>query len=921
VRDSGTESALTGPASRSVWQQSSSAWHDAGLEWQRPAGWETADADGQRTEPIPVVSAAVVPAGADLAAPPPAPPGAAGAHGAPGAQPPDPAAGGGGGPEPGRGGGHEGQGRKHPGRAGQRPARGGGRPGPGRTRPRRGRRGVLIAAVVCVALFAVTAAGVVIAGSLNASGGQSGLVTAYPSARLADGQFAGPGGSAPPQVLPSLTGIAAAGATVVAVGSRATLPDERPLVLMSPDGGRTWRPAVLRARDGGSLAGAVPLMVAGGDGRWLAVAPDAVWTSPDGRAWQLGPGIAPLASGDRVVGLAQAPGGFVVVGENVHRPGTAAALTPVLWTSANGLAWQRRDASQLDLPAGKGRAVALRWVAARGGVLMIAGEVARTVVQRRGKRKVSVLTESRAVWRSEDNGAHWLRADPPVGHGATASLSGLAATAAGIVAIRPGHGARGVRDAVAYLWTHGHGWHFAGTLTARRGASLHVTSVAGSDQGAVVAGSAGGYQVAFTGGRGRSWHQTANLGRSSAAAVTGVTPGPGNEVIADGAGHAGPFLLLAGAQLRPVGGAALAAAAAVGLGVNGLGAGPGGQVAVGHADGGPAIWSRRAGGRWARMAVAAPPSWHGTGPGLTSVVHGSAGWLAVGGEGGQARTVAQMAAAGTLDFAIPSAGQQPILATSPDGRTWGPAAGAGALAGPGLALTGAAAGPGGYVVAGVRDDQGQPAAALWWSPDLTTWIPQGWGAGSVPSGPASAVLAVAAGPAGFAAVGAVGTRPAVWVYRNGQGWQSRPLAVPAGAGSAVLQRVSIRGRRIAALGVAARPSGPVPFAAVSVNAGRTWREVSLPALGRPAAVTALVTAGGGFVGAGTPGTGGAQDVIVWWSPDGLTWHAVRLGGRGLSGPGVQQISGLSVSGGMLTGVGSTVTGTGQRPVLWRTRIR
>jgi hypothetical protein len=69
VPDRGTGSAPAGPAGRSVWQQSSSAWHDAGLEWQRPAGWETADADRQRTEPIPVVSEPVTPAEAALAAP------------------------------------------------------------------------------------------------------------------------------------------------------------------------------------------------------------------------------------------------------------------------------------------------------------------------------------------------------------------------------------------------------------------------------------------------------------------------------------------------------------------------------------------------------------------------------------------------------------------------------------------------------------------------------------------------------------------------------------------------------------------------------------------------------------------------------------------------------------------------------------
>ena len=248
---------------------------------------------------------------------------------APGAQPPDLAAVNGTDQAPGRdthpAGREEGQHRERAERNGHgspaakegRPGQDGKQPEPGEARPRRSGRGLLMGTVVCVALFAV-AAGIVITGSLNGGGGQPGLVTAYPSARLADGQFAGPGGPIAPQVLPSLTGIAAAGATVVAVGSQATLPDARPLILISPDGGHTWQPAVLRAPDGASMAGAVPMMIAGGPGGWLAEAPDAVWTSPDGRAWQLGPGIAPLASGDRVTGLAQTPGGFVAVGENLR---------------------------------------------------------------------------------------------------------------------------------------------------------------------------------------------------------------------------------------------------------------------------------------------------------------------------------------------------------------------------------------------------------------------------------------------------------------------------------------------------------------------------------------------------------------------------------------------------------------------------
>ncbi len=900
---------MTGAGGGSVWQQALGAWREAGLEWQRPAGWEPADADLQRTEPIPVVSATATAADVGLAPSPAGPPAG-----------PSP----GGGRGAGVAGREAGVAERWAGRdAGQHP---GPHPRPGWQHPRLSARSMLVGAGVCVALLAVAVAGIVITGPLNAGPGRGlpGLVVAYPPARLADGQFAGLGGSPGKQVPPSLTGVAAAGSTVVAVGSRAALPSARPLVLMSPDGGRTWRPAVLRAQPGGPAAGpgAVPLMVAGGPGRWLAVGPDATWLSPDGRSWRLGPGIAPLAAGDRVQALARTGGGFVAVGENVRLLGAHVARTPVLWMSANGLTWQRQGPSQLGLPAGKGRVLALRWVAARGGVLMIGGEVARTVVEHRGKRTLRVLKESPAVWRSQDAAARWLRADPPASRGATARLAGLAATGSGIVAIRPGRSASGVRDAVAYIWGRGPGWHFAGKLRARRGAALNVTSVAGSDQGVVAAGSAGRYQVAFVSVHGRAWHQTADLGRSSSAAVTGVTVGPGGRVVAAGASAPRPLLLLARGHRLPVGQAALAGAETSGLSVNALSVGPGGQVAVGHADGVPAVWSRPAGGRWARMAATMPPSWRGTGPGLTGVVRGAAGWLAVGGEAGQAGTAAQVGAAGTLDSATaPGGQQQPILMTSPDGRVWHPADGAGPLAGPALTLTGAAAGPAGYVVAGVRDIHGQPGAALWWSADLTTWTPRGWWTGAAPDGAPSALLAVAAGGTGFAAVGAIGTHPAVWLSRDGHSWLSRPLALPAGAGSAVLQRVAIQGRRIAALGTQARPSGPAPFGAVSVDGGGTWRETAVPVPARPASVTALVAAGGGFLATGTWGASGAQDVVVWWSRDGLAWHAVRPAGRWLSGPGAQQITGLSVSGKLLTGVGYVATGTGQHPVLWQARIR
>ena len=211
--------------------------------------------------------------------------------------------------------------------------------------------------------------------------------------------------------------------------------------------------------------------------------------------------------------------------------------------STDGLTWQRRGPSQLDLPTGKARVVALRWAAAHGGTLMIAGEVTRTVVRHHGKRKVRFVNETRAVWRSRDNGAHWWRANPPVNRRATGRLTGLAATGSGFVAIRPGHASRHARAAVAYVWGHGSTWRYAGKLKARRHASLYVRSVAGSDQGAVVSATTRHHRVALVSAHGRSWHRAADLGRSSATAITGATVGPGGNVVAAGRSRRGSFLL------------------------------------------------------------------------------------------------------------------------------------------------------------------------------------------------------------------------------------------------------------------------------------------------------------------------------------------------------------------------------------------
>ncbi len=987
--------AVAAPGRKSVWQQAWGAWQEAKLEWQRPPGWVPADTDLQRTEPIPVVPAAAVPVDrspvsppspaspaspAPLASPVTAPGGDAGAAAGNGAAGDKVAAGDGAAGDKVAAGtsvttgasdaglrspaGGDGQGADS-GPGGDGPPSGDGGPGDGQQgggsragvvrrapraheagrsgqasqrRPQPSRRAVLMATAGAAVLVVV--AGVGITQTLGSAPGQdrTGPLVGAPSTQLADAQFTTLPGQPGPGTLPALTAVAAVGSTVVAVGSQATFPATRPLVLTSPDGGRTWQPAVLRIPAGGAAAGAaaVPVMVAGGRGGWLALGPDAAWTSPDGRSWLLGPGISPLADGDRVRALARTGSGFIAVGQSQNPPGTPGqgpTTAPVLWTSPDGLTWQRENAGQLQLPGRGGQVINLRWVAAHGSVIVIGGDVTGTAVRHRGRRKVSVVTETTGVWQSKDGGSRWQRADPPVTRGASAGLSGLAATGSGFVAIRPGHARGGAADAVVYVSADGSGWRFAAILAGHKGSALRLTEVDGNGHGAVATGSAGGKRVAFVSVHGRAWRQSADLGRSSASTVTAVTAGPRGEVVAAGAslarapqpgmpGHpAGrSFLLLVRGRRMPVGQAALAAAAAPAVSVNSIAAAAGRQVAAGSAGGRPALWSRQASGHWSWVTAATPPFAPGAGPGLTSVVHGSAGWLAVGGEGGPGEPAGQVGSAGSLSSASVSASQSPILLTSADGRAWRPAPGSAPFAAPGIAVAQAAAGPAGYVVVGERVTHGRPTAALWWSATLTGWIPQRLPAGQAPASPAT-LLGVAAGSAGFAAVGAIGTHPAVWLSRTGQSWVPARLPVPAGARSAVLQQVAITGHRIAAIGIQAGPSGPVPFAAVSGNGGASWREHTLPVPGGPAGVSAIAAAAGGFVAAGTWDTAGSQHVIMWWSRDGLGWHRVRPTAHRLGGTGAQRISGLSVSGTVLSGVGYAATGTGQHPVLLLARVR
>jgi hypothetical protein len=262
---------------------------------------------------------------------------------------------------------------------------------------------------------------------------------------------------------------------------------------------------------------------------------------------------------------------------------------------------------------------------------------------------------------------------------------------------------------------------------------------------------------------------------------------------------------------------------------------------------------------------------------------------------------------------------------SADGSTWAAADTEPAFGQGGLFTQQAAASARGYVIVGYqRTAQGRMIAAAWWSAGLTGWQrATDATAGALDGAGNRQMLAVTATPDGFTGAGLYGTNPAVWTSADGKQWRGLGLPLPPGATKAVLLHVTARGQTVVAAGMEQTTSGGLaPFAARSADGGRTWTETQLPVPSGVAQVTALAAAGGTFTATGSFGTSpGHQDVVVWTSSDGLTWKATTPAGQGLAGPGIQAITGLTVSGTTLTGVGFTASPSSEQPLFWQSPIR
>ena len=769
------------------------------------------------------------------------------------------------------------------------------------------KRWAVRAAIPMVSMVVVGVAIVATVGGHGAAGPDPAtLSVGFPPAMSASNDFSATPADQARGISQSLAQVASSGSTVVTAGAQAGARIGRAQFFLSSDGGKTWSLGTEQAAGGGDPAPGHPAtLIAGGRGQWAALGPSAIWTSHDGRTWTLDStqGIAPMRGGDQVKVLRRTATGFLAAGENVP-PGNPAAASPVVWTSVNGVTWRRLGAAQLHLVAGGGTAGALTAAAADGAAIVVSGVISTD--------KAQSTVRASGVWRSTNGGASWSAVTVPASNGATGAIAGLAATANGFAAVRPGR-AKGGTDAVVFTSADGTTWRFGAAVMGQGGAGLTVATVAGDPAGAVITATSGGNVLAFTSTNGASWASAGILAGATAGAVSGVAVTTRGAVVATGAAATAqlgqqPVLTIDNAgRLTSVNVAGIPGAVQPEVAVNGIAADGSAQVAVGSANGFPATWfSADAGTTWSRGTAAAATVLNRPGlQELSGVVHGNAGWVAVGG--------VQSATA-----------QHPVVVTSANSRTWQAADTAPVFASAGVFTVAAAAGRDGYVIVGRQTVAGRTIAAAWWSAGLSGWQ-RGTDAtaGALDgTGTSRQMLAAAPLPDGFLAVGSAGNRPAAWISPAGRTWRAVTLSLPGNAVRARLQQVAVNGRRIVAVGMSATAGGQTaPFTALSVNGGATWTESLLPSPGGATAVNAVAATGSGFTATGTVGAAGHQDVLIWTATDGLNWTTASPSVTGLGGRGVQEITALTVSGRTMTGVGFAASPARETPTIWRSPIR
>ncbi len=675
-------------------------------------------------------------------------------------------------------------------------------------------------------------------------------------------------------VFQTIDRIAAWGKTIVTTGSLTSNGVARQQFFVSSDGGATWHLAPVQLPGGGEPpVGFVADRIAAGPTGWLAWGPQVIWTSQNGQSWTLAAthGIEPRLPGDQVFVLTSTSTGFVAGGQGKASGGGNQGL---VWVSHDGITWQRMTAAEVGMTLSGQTPQAIAYAATRGN---------DTVISDGGS----------GVWLSTDGGSSWNTVNVPIDHGAQNKISGLTSDGSGLLAVRPGTTASGAPDGVAYFSPNGQTWQFSGLIDPAGGWTPGV--VKGSNDGFVVTGTASqNIYVAYTStGTGSTWKATGSLGDTSGGPVPTAAAGPDGIATIVGAttgtklGQQPVFLEAdAAGTVRSVAISGIPGSLIPEAAVNSTAVADGEQIAVGSADGYPAVWRRALGtSSWNLVTSLSQVSGASDLAALSSVTHGSAGWLAAGTPG-------------------------PVIFTSTDGIHWQSAGGNIQQDLAGVAAVAAASGPGGYLIDGKLVAAGGVCVADdWFSTDLTSWTRAHT---AIPSTGSSQVLAVAAGAHGFVTAGSHNGQPAIWTTANGTLWTTDILPQPTGASAALLQQVAINGDVVVALGQQTTVTGTLPLAELSTDGGKTWQQVQFVSAGPNTTVTALTAGPGGFTAAGQFGSAGQLGAAIWRSPDGTSWTQLVI--SGLTGGGSHDITTLTPSGSAVTAIDSILSTQNQQYV-------
>ena len=196
--------------------------------------------------------------------------------------------------------------------------------------------------------------------------------------------------------------VVASGNTIVTMGSQTSDGAHRQQFFVSTDGGATWRLAAVHAPGGGPAPlGHLAARLAGGPGGWVAVGAQAIWTSPDGVYWTLAATHGITVTGEQLNVITNTAQGFLAAGMAQAGGGGTQA---VIWTSKDGLTWQRKTATQLGLTALGVPAQGIIYAASHGADTVISGGVTGTA--------------GSGAWMSTDGGSTWAAAPIPVDYGA-----------------------------------------------------------------------------------------------------------------------------------------------------------------------------------------------------------------------------------------------------------------------------------------------------------------------------------------------------------------------------------------------------------------------------------------------------------------------------------------------------------------------